>query len=835
MTIRNDSSRPAARLSGGRRPRSVVARQGQVLLDVDLNEEAASAAERIEIEALDMLGSPAVPFHAAGFKIGAGGTISVGRLYLDGLLVENLAPCTLDTQPHPADPIPTAGGLVTLKAVVRLVDPVEDRALADKALADAAASGRGYVDWQVFAMPLTLSASGAPPACGDDLPDWDKLVAPSSGRLAARVDPGTAATNFCSPAAAGGYMRLENLHYRVEVDGGTAVAGYPTVDGARYGLDGLRLKFSRRNASVMVRITGYTGRALTVDPPVLDAGNWFAPGSGAEIVSIDDDVDPTQAEAQTRLFKVAQVSSDTITLDGDPTALPPTATLGTDWYLRLWEPLPDFSVVAAAVPDGASASKEIDLGDGVRVTLRTAVAGDTLYRRGDYWSFTARVDGTIDWPEDSPGVPTPRMPDGPAIHYARLAIAPSASADPTDCRPIILPLTEQIELLYAGGDGQSAFLGDTPTASGFIPLRAPLRVLVLRGGLPLPGVTVTWANDASVTLDGSGAATDAQGLVAVMAALDPAKAADLFSVTASLTPPAGVPPVAPIMFSAGFATAARTSYDPGCDLLADTSTVQDALDTLCANINGVPDALQLTRIAMSGASGVTELLADGVIANGIELDPEAFLRGLIFTVDRGPLRVQPQPFDPIVDIELELPYPTTRTELTDWQNMMDANPAPFGTQRLRLLGTVTVKEHEIVWTPSQQAEAFLHLWQRHMFGAGEKTLMELEKRAMRVLGRIRLRSQFVWIEVADTPLSPIETKLTKREQAALVLKRRKRIYLNAEYLGGVTSGNGRALLIGESDPQRAGDLDMFFYFVPPPEKPVTAEPIKVADPTGGKP
>src|SRR5206468_3880091 len=85
-------------------------------------------------------------------------------------------------------------------------------------------------------------------------------------------------------------------------------------------------------------------------------------------------------------------------------------------------------------------------------------------------------------------------PDGPAMHYARLAALDGPEAVPIDCRPVFLPLTQQETLLYRGGDGQSASLADDPAA--FVPLRSKLQVAVVRGGLPVPTVAVRWSTPA---------------------------------------------------------------------------------------------------------------------------------------------------------------------------------------------------------------------------------------------------------------------------------------------------------------------------------------------------
>jgi hypothetical protein len=793
VTIRNDASRPEARLSNRRSARSVIARQGQVLLDIDVDTAGEISAGRAEVEALDTLGQLAAPLAAGGFQIGPGpdATISAGRLYIDGLLVENPTAATLTTQPHRAAALPAGPAIVAIKALVRHIDPIEDRRLTDKALGDAAAAGRGLVDWQVFAVPL---AGGATADCAAASTDWDNLILPSSGRLSARVDPGTSSANFCSPAAGGGFTRLENVLYRIEVDGGTPVAGFPTLDGPRFGLSGLRLKMSRRNASLMTRITGYSGRELTVDPPALDSGQWFAAGGVAEIVSVHDDVDPQSAASQVRLFPVAQASDDRVTLAAaDPIPLPAPNALGTDWYLRLWDLFPNFALSATAMPAGGATNVEIDCGDGVLVTVWSSTSGPTLFRRGDWWSFTARADGTIDWPMDATSNPLPRVPDGPAIHYARLAAAAGPNAAPVDCRPIFVPLTQQFTLLYRGGDGQLASLTDS--AAPFVPLGATARVAVEAGGLPTINRPVRWSippGAASGEINGVAGPvtmrTDANGLSEVTWALDRSQPDAEHALVAELVDSPGTP-VIPVRFRASFETARRTSYVPGCDLLSRTNNVQDALTTLCLNIGGaaVPDTLQLRGIRL--LSGNVELIQEDFILNAIEIDPDRLVEGIVFTCDRGPLAGKPEPFDPIVDVEIELPYPVTTADFDYWMRPLDLT-LPFATQRVRLDGQVKVGGNLITWNPTRAAARFLGSARTHLFGEGGKALFAAEN-VLRILARLRLRSQFIWIETEGKP----------------------RIYLNAEHLGVMGPRTGRELDLKRRDPQVAGDLDMFLYLV----------------------
>src|SRR5271163_3385393 len=80
----------------------VVMQQGRVQMDSDWNEWLAEFARRIQAGTIDTVGRAVVPATTPnGFKISAfdsGGqqhlTIGAGRMYVDGLMVENHGPPT---------------------------------------------------------------------------------------------------------------------------------------------------------------------------------------------------------------------------------------------------------------------------------------------------------------------------------------------------------------------------------------------------------------------------------------------------------------------------------------------------------------------------------------------------------------------------------------------------------------------------------------------------------------------------------------------------------------------------------------------------------------------
>ncbi|HEX4848255.1 MAG TPA: DUF6519 domain-containing protein [Novosphingobium sp.] len=564
MTLRNDATRLRVPQRDKRMRRGVVARQGQVLLDADLNQQGDLLLGRVEAEARALMGSPGklvYPAGTTGFAIGAAGTplavtIGAGEGYLDGWRLENPDGCNLASQPHPFTPAPNAPVLIALRAAVRHIDPVEERAMADVALGDAQAPGRALNDWQVLPVPLTTTNPLTDPA-------WTAIKAASTGKLAFRRQQPSGPTDICSLTPQGGYSRHENLLYRVEVHGGVAAETH--ADGPRYGLNGLKLKFSRRNASIMARVIGISGNKITVAPPPFDERTWFAPGSYAELVSIHDDANPSGLPAAERLFKVSTVDGADVflqegggaTVAATGAAPPATPAEEANWFLRCWDTFPvsggtSSGIATVALAANGTDSLRIDLGDGLAVELTGGAAA--RFRRGDYWTCAVRADGTVAW-ADGALANVAEAPHGPEIRYAPLAHVTASGV--TDLRIPLATLTDRT-LLYRGGDGQMA----PGTASGLARLPAMLRVAVMRGETPVAGAPVRWRILAPTGTGGrleylaqTGAnlvvPTNDQGISEVAWSIDAAQPTALHQVSADLDdgPQPGTPP---LLFSAGF-------------------------------------------------------------------------------------------------------------------------------------------------------------------------------------------------------------------------------------------------------------------------------------------
>lgn len=849
MTMRNDATRRDIPVRDPRRPRSMVARQGLVLLDTHLDQQSIAQLDRIEIETADILGSKGrlvYPAGDTGFRItgaapAANFDIGAGHGYLDGWLLENPVACKLATQPHPrTGDVVNPVAIIGLKALVRHVDPIEEPALADVALGDAQASGRSINDWQVFPVAAPVAASGML-TCAEAATktEWTSLIAPSTGTMSVIRQASGPSSDPCSLTPGGGYTRLENLLYRIEVHGGTPKPGAPTADGPRFGLNGLTVKLQRQNASLMARIVDIQGSEIRVEPAALDPRRWFAPGAYAEIVSVHDDVDPRAAASVQRLFRVSLATDDKVVLDATAAAV--AATLAAEdgtWFLRLWDAFPAGTGVATIAAAGAT-SQAIDLGDGLSIQFQGGAAA--TFRRGDYWTFAARADGSVAWPETVPGTPDTMRPHGPETRYAVLAVVSGSGTAPTfdNCSIPFASLTDRL-LFYRGGDGQSVFDPLPPGGPTGTLLPQKLRVAVMRGETPVAGAIIRWspANAPDSRIAGQPctaaqpvfAQTEPDGICAVDWEIDRTKPLDLHRVQATLVTSPTTALANSIIFAATFNTAQRTGYRPGkCKHLVDVHNVQDAIDTLCQKIDARPPVLTLEEIKLLQPSGAPiEIIREKLILNGLEVRNDAFVNGIRFGFDLGMPTIAITPWDPVIEVELDLPYPTTDYDRTYWGHASRIPVpgaaarqvrGPFGFQRIRLDGAVQLVPPDarspggLMWKPSSEARMFLETATEHRFGqkfnptsandlkgAGYNS----EANIQRILCRIRIRSAMVWVGDGE-----------------------KRAYLNAEHLGTRGSFTGRELDLGERDPQTAADLDIFLYLIPPNFRPDVTFPLDV--------
>lgn len=396
-------------------------------------------------------------------------SIEPGRYYVNGALCELDARASYLHQPDggAAERFTPGAYLLYLDAWQRHLSALEAPAIREVALGGPDTATRARTVAQVRALPLPAT-SPFDWNCDSSIAAWDALVNAPRPHLAARAEPQLAAANLCEIAATGGFRRLENQLYRVEVHNGGAS---PTF------------KWSRENGSVVYAVVGVNIDAAQPQTIVRVA----ARGRDANLdLAVHDRVELIDDEAA--LVDRAGVLLEYIK-DGDDElelvlAGRPTGSIGQDSsrhpVLRRWDHKPTVTGMhVLPIVEGTW----IELEDGVQV--RFTPGG--VYRPGDYWQIPARtITADVEWPRDDDGDPIPREPTGVADGYCRLGIveigADGVLTVMSDCRELFPPLTSLEQLLYVSGDGQDAAPGKL--------LPQPLAVRVARGSVPVAGARV---------------------------------------------------------------------------------------------------------------------------------------------------------------------------------------------------------------------------------------------------------------------------------------------------------------------------------------------------------
>lgn len=476
--------------------RAVLLQQGRVLLDADWNEQTEITARHDEVRSRDVVGRVGGPLDGGGFALvdGAGapasGTawadlrITPGRYYVDGVLAEAAEVSgalghPLADQPFlpavgelPGLPEPTADGryAVLLDVWNYHVTSDESPDLLEPALGGPDTTTRSRTVWQVRLVPAEADAG-----CGVATDaQWADRVPPT---MTAALSDLELAADPCRISTAGGYRRLENQLYRVQIhdvaDDGSA-----------------RYLWSRENGSVVAQVLAIGGPPPST--PGMDATLTLDRTGRDEELSIleGDTVEVTSTGRQLHglsgyLATAGAPDGTSLPVAWDAATPSSLAALGGTPVVRRWESPPR----AAGTAFGA-------LEDGIRVKFG---AGD--FRVGDHWLVPARtvrlvygvsaLSGTIEWPADDAGNPLPQPPLGPVHHVAPIALVdrvPSESAGKSvwilaaDCRKLAPPLTELVTIDLIGGDGQESMPGQ--------PLPEPVRVVVRNGGVPVAGARV---------------------------------------------------------------------------------------------------------------------------------------------------------------------------------------------------------------------------------------------------------------------------------------------------------------------------------------------------------
>lgn len=440
--------------------RRVLMQQGRVEVDADPNEQVAIDAHIAGTTGRDVIGPSGVPAQpdgtpSDGFRIAldAAGklTIGTGRIYVDGVLVENEnEPARASFLAQPDRPFPAGTTLaqtpdlgagagtyvVYLDVWERLITALDDPLIRETALGGPDHSVRARVAWQVKL--ARIGDLAAVFTCATTGEGWLPAIA-NPGRLATSLAPPAVDQLPCILPPETGYRRLENQLYRVEIH---EPGGYGAA----------RFKWSRENGSVVAGVLGVqganpqpatvTGPSFLVTSTGRDATLGFKSGDWVEL--IDDRAELLAGRGT--LLQVQSVDAANLVITTTAPAAPQHAVdLALHPKLRRWDATGAGLNDGIAIPDG----QPIALEEGIEVAFSAGT-----FSIGDYWLIPARTrtsvsGGQIEWPADpQTGNPASLLPRGIVHRYAKLALVgfdgkqfQLIGGEIPDCRPWFPPLT----------------------------------------------------------------------------------------------------------------------------------------------------------------------------------------------------------------------------------------------------------------------------------------------------------------------------------------------------------------------------------------------------------
>ncbi|HEV8508691.1 MAG TPA: DUF6519 domain-containing protein, partial [Chitinophagaceae bacterium] len=585
----------------------VLMQQGRVLLDAEWNEQASITAYRTETGNMDIIGKSGTPFDAAnpngGFQLipvdlngnpcaplpGVNFKISKGHFYVDGILCENESDVLFTAQPDYIASLPIAPASpptpITFKAYLdvwqRHITPLEDKEIKEVALGGADTTTRAKTVWQV---KLQSVAPGTTCDTSNDIA--------VTGKLRARTEKTEQSINPCRLSASGGYRRLENQLYRVEIHR----PGNKNTATFKYSID---------NGSVLVKWEGQDTNdkhILTVSSIGRDELLGFGPGDWIELIGDNTELFGNPGV----LAKVLSAVDNVITIDSNATNVifPPVpadgptinsldiAAFGKNTKIRRWDSEdPNTQKGEIKVTSGW-----LKLGkDGIEVEF-----DGTNFRSGDYWLIPARTaTADIEWSEapdpsdPSATIPLFQYPKGIKHHVAELALLKLESIGSgsywsviNDCRKLFPHTTQLTSLFYVSGDGQEAMPGAA--------LPNPIVVGVANGKWPVKNARVKFslvaAGVGSINVPADGIVfTDSLGLASCNWTLGGTGTPASQQVKAELLEPGGNPTHLPVIFTANLSSAEQVAYNGGdCNNWGGQNprTVADALTALCKRTSG---------------------------------------------------------------------------------------------------------------------------------------------------------------------------------------------------------------------------------------------------------
>ncbi len=442
------SERARISLDRTREYRSLVAQQGRVTLEADVNEQAVIASEALRLETIDIIGPTGTPDDGYLVSIDANGQLTVGPgiMYVGGWRMRFTQPVPILNQPEwidqPGEAFTTkqaeGDSVIALLVTEQEVQAVEDQALLEVALGGPDTAARTRLMQHILAIPTKDDT------CAAVLKDWNRTLKP----LGLALNPDTFALDFnaalevsfyppagpadpCCPPAQGGYLGADNQLVRV------TVTAYDTQSHTG------TLLWGWNNASFLYRATFVDSMA---DPLVLTLSP--APVDSAHTPQINQVIELLRSTMvlgnPADMNFIAASEGDVITLAGSGTVFDPTtnqltiptgtvlptgyATDTNPIFVRLWQ---------AEVPFTDGVAVQLDNVSGLAVTIHMDALPTGPLEARPFWDFAVRPN-TPQRVYPQRYLQAPQGPTGPRRWLTDLAIVESVPGAPpkviADCR-----------------------------------------------------------------------------------------------------------------------------------------------------------------------------------------------------------------------------------------------------------------------------------------------------------------------------------------------------------------------------------------------------------------
>lgn len=417
--------------------RAVVAQQGRVTLEADVNEASTIAQEGRREEILDIVGPMGTPDNGYAVSDAGGGAIALtpGTLYLGGWRLALDKPLVSSAQPDwldaPKDTPKDGPEAVLLRASEQEVVAVEDQALREVALGGPDTAARTRLLQHVIRVPVKATdCAGAAKEIGEELAaqglalDPHSLQLLSTARLKVGFVPPDPLPGPCDPPAQGGYLGADNQLIRVTVTDFDPKTGKGTF------------LWGWNNASFLYRATAVAANTLVLATDPLDAEHTPRVGQPVEVLRTRvalggaDYIAAPEGEVRAPTAYIAK--DRTLTL---PSGVPAAYVNDPNGpvFVRLWEAQADFTSGQPALLDPS----------GLQVTI--TMTGWPKVAGRPFWTFAVRPSTPIAvYPARYGQAPQP--PEGPREWLGELAVIGWKDGKfqlLEDCRLPFLPLTQQ--------------------------------------------------------------------------------------------------------------------------------------------------------------------------------------------------------------------------------------------------------------------------------------------------------------------------------------------------------------------------------------------------------